>query len=173
MRAVSAELSICAAPLAEILPLPRFLAKFYLLSAFFSIVPTSATAPFGVKFHLRSQPVFNRAACFVAKFYCRPRSVQSLLVYRKTPARNKARCRYTALLLHILRRDANFKISPALLCAKSFGKILFAALQNSDLYIQSPAYSRKTRAIKFTPLFAFVRPRSKHAAFYRRRDDVF
>ena len=70
----------------EILPLPRFLAKFYLLSAFFSIVPTLATAPFGVKFHLRSQPVFNRVVCFVVKFYCRPRSVQSPFVYRKTPA---------------------------------------------------------------------------------------
>ena len=34
----------------EILPLPRFLAKFYLLSAFFSIVPTSATASFGQNF---------------------------------------------------------------------------------------------------------------------------
>ena len=45
-----------------------FLAKFYLVSAFLSIVRTSATASFGVKFHRRAQPVFNRAVCFVMNF---------------------------------------------------------------------------------------------------------
>ncbi len=129
-RAVSAELSICAAPLSvrfcrrrtfwakfhfrlpfgvKLLP-PCLLTKFYLVSAFLSIVPTSTTASFGVKFHRRAQSVFNRAVCFVVKFYCRPRSVQSPLVYRKTPARNKARPRSTARLLPCRRRAANFKI---------------------------------------------------------------
>ena len=63
-----------------------------------------------VKFHGRPQPVFNRTACFVVKFYCRPRSVQSPLVYRKTPAKNKARRRSTARLLPRRRRAINFKI---------------------------------------------------------------
>ena len=35
---------------------------------FLYIVPTSATASFGVKFYFRPQPVFNRAVCFVANF---------------------------------------------------------------------------------------------------------
>ena len=86
------------------------MAKFYLVSAFLGIVPTLATASFGVKFHRHSQSVFNRAACFVAKFYCRPRSVQSPLVYRKTPAKNKARHRSSARLLPRRRRAVNFKI---------------------------------------------------------------
>jgi len=92
------------------LPPPCLLAKFYLVSAFFSIVPTSAAASFGVKFHFRPQPVFNRAVCFVVKFCCRPRSVQSPFVYRKTPAKNKSRSRSTAQLLPRLLRAANFKI---------------------------------------------------------------
>ena len=83
----------------ENLPPPRLLAKFYLVSAFLGMVPTSATASFGVKFHRRAQPVFNHAVRFVVKFYCRPRSVQSPFVCRKTPAKNKARSRSTTRLL--------------------------------------------------------------------------
>ena len=129
----------------KISPPPCLLAKFYLVSAFLGIVPTSTTASFGVKFHFRPQSVFNRAVRFVVKFYYRPRSVQSPLVYRKTPTRNKARSRSTARLLPCRRRAANFKISPALLCSKILPKFYAA----------------------------FVRLRSKRAAFYRRRDDVF
>lgn len=102
-RAVSAELSICATllsakfyrcpPFGVKLPPPCLLAKFYLVSTFLSIVPTSATASFG-RFYRYSQSVFNRAVCFVVKFCCRPRLVRSPLVYRKTPAQNKAHCLY-------------------------------------------------------------------------------
>lgn len=56
---------------------------------------------------------------------------------------------------------------------QNFAEILLVAVRNSDLLSKAAACSYKTRAIKFTPPFAFVRPRSKRAAFYRRRDDVF
>lgn len=106
---MSAELYLHRASCGEILPLPRFLAKFYLLSAFFSIVPTSATGPFGVKFHLRSQPVFNRAACFVAKFYAVRARFNRRLFIAKRLLETKPVTRYATLLLPRLRA-ANFKI---------------------------------------------------------------
>ena len=110
------------------------------------------------------------------KFYCRPRSVQSPFVYRKTPARNKARCRYTAWLYLVSATACKpqiLKFHPRCFAPKS-RQILFAALQNSDLLSKAAAGSRKTRAIKFTSPFAFVLSRSKHASFYRRlrRNDV-
>ncbi len=88
--------TICAAPLA---------AKFYRCHVFWRnfipsfgflyIVPTLATAPFGIKFHRRAQSVFYRSVRFVVKFYRRPQS--AALNHRSLqPARNKARCRSTA-----------------------------------------------------------------------------
>ena len=156
---MSAELSICAAPLAV---------KFYLLSAFFSIVPTSATASFGVKFHRRTQPVFNHAVRFVVKFYCRLHSVQSPFVYRITPAQNEARHRSSARLLPHLLRAANFKFN-----SRCFAPKFYSPRCKISIFYPKPPPARKTRAIKFTPPFAFVRPRYKRATFYRHRGDVF
>lgn len=74
----------------KISPPSCLLTKFYLVSTFLNIVPISATASFGQNFTPLAIGI-NRVACFVAKFYRYPQSVQSPLVYRKTPARKKVR----------------------------------------------------------------------------------
>ncbi|WP_298081741.1 hypothetical protein [uncultured Campylobacter sp.] len=122
--------------------------KFYLVPAFLSIVPTSTTASFGVKFHLRSQPVFNRAACFVAKFYHYPqsalnrRSFISKRLLETKPAAAIPPCFYfvstTACEPQIL------KFNPRCF-APNFAKILLATLQNPIFYPKPRLLAQNSR----------------------------
>ena len=123
-----------------------------------------------VKFHRRAQPVFNRAVCFVVKFYCRPHSVQSPFVYRKTPAQNKARSRSTAGFYLFSAEPQILKFSP--LCfAPKFRRNFTRRAAEFRSFIQSCRLLAQNSRDKIYA--AFVRPRSKRATFYRRRDDLF
>ena len=134
------------------------------------MVPTSTTAPFGVKFHFRPQPAFNHAACFVvnfttvhARFNHRSFIAKRLLKTKPDPALPPS-FYLVAVVPQIL------KFHPRCFAAK-FRRNFTRRAAEFRSFIQSRRLLAQNPRDKIYA--AFVRLRYKRAAFYRRRDDVF
>lgn len=161
----------CCASRGKILPLPSLLAKFYLISAFLSIVRTSATASFGVKFHRRAQPVFNHAVRFVVNFT----AVRARFDRRSFITKRLLKTKPAAALppgFYLFSAEPQI-LKFSLLCfALKFRRNFTRRAENSDLLSnQSRCRLAQNSCDKFCA--TFVRLRYRHTAFYRRRDDVF
>ncbi|WP_297924026.1 hypothetical protein [uncultured Campylobacter sp.] len=118
------------------LPPPSLLAKFYLVSAFLSIVPTSATASFGQNFTPLAIDI-NRVACFVAKFYRYPQSALNCRSFiAKRQLETKPVTCYAALLVLVSEPQILNLTHTAL--RQNFAKILLAA---ETMYFRSGAIS--------------------------------
>ncbi|WP_297945567.1 hypothetical protein [uncultured Campylobacter sp.] len=127
----------------EILPPLYLLAKFYLLSAFFSIVPTSATASFGVKFHRRAQSVFYRAVRFVVNFTTvRARFNRCSFIAKRLLEIKLVATLTLGFYLVSAAEPQILKFNSHCFAPKS-RQILLAALRNSDLLSKAPSARAK------------------------------
>ena len=120
------------------------------------------------KFYRRLQSAFNRAACFVANFTAVHARFNRRSFIAKRLLETKPVTRYAALLV-LVSEPQILNLTRAALCQIS--PKFYSPRCRIRSFIQSPRKLAQNPRDKFYA--AFVRPRSKRAAFYRHRDGVF